>query len=112
MRVGEYSRHVNRLTHFDWQIPDHLQFLGVETADFIAGEFQLVIAFRDRVPLADEMFSKRAWLAKGRNDSRNRAKRIVVNIPGLLNVIRGLYRMTAGRGHFASVIIFEKPESE
>ena len=29
LRVGEYSKHVCKSTHFDWQIPDHLQFLSL-----------------------------------------------------------------------------------
>lgn len=108
LRVGEYSKHVRKSTHFDWQIPDHLQFLGLNTAEYLAKTFDLEIADKLRTPLAEEMFSRRAWQASGRSNLRNSIKASVVKIPFLLSTIRTAYSMTSGKGHFASTIVFAK----
>ena len=108
LRVGEYSKFVRKSTHFDWQIPDHLQFLGLETADYLSKEFNLEMVERIRTPLAEEMFSRRAWNAKGRSNLRNQVKGLITKVPLLLGTIRSAYAMTSGKDHFASTIVFAK----
>ncbi|MEM8680964.1 MAG: class I SAM-dependent methyltransferase, partial [Planctomycetota bacterium] len=96
LKVGELARDIKKSAVYDWQIPDHLQFLGLKTMDVLAGKFNFKITRHDREPLSAEMFSTWRWRVPGRSRARNLVKSTVAATPGALPLLRQLYRMQHG----------------
>jgi len=91
IKTGELQSHVKKAALHDWGIPDHLQFLGADTAAFIAQNYGLHLQICKRIPLSEEIFSLNTWTAKGRNPLRNAVKSAAVHLPGALRVMRSCY---------------------
>jgi SAM-dependent methyltransferase len=108
LKVGEMAGDVRRDAVYDWQIPDHLQFLGLRTIERLAHVHQLRIVRHERVPLADELFARSRWLVPGRSRVRDLAKQCVAHTPGALRLLRALYRRRHGTSIYSSLIVLQR----
>lgn len=108
LKVGEISREVKKSAVYDWQIPDHLQFLGLNTMPVLAQKFGFKITRHDRVPLADEMFSSSRWRSPGRSGVRNAIKSVVASAPGMLTFLKLIYRSRHGDSVYSSFIVLSR----
>ena len=109
LKVGELSPQIRKDATFDWQIPDHLQFMGLGTAEYLAKKHGFRIERHDRVPQADELFAKERWLAPGRSGLRNVIKKCVAYTPLALSLLRKRYDRKHGGTIFSSLLVL-RPE--
>jgi SAM-dependent methyltransferase len=106
IKTGEVRGHVKKSALHDWSIPDHLQFLGAHTAEFIARTYGLHPHVCRRIPLSKEMFSHRTWTAKGRSPLRNAVKSAAVRVPFALRVLRSCYESIHHQSVMSSFFVF------
>jgi 2-polyprenyl-3-methyl-5-hydroxy-6-metoxy-1,4-benzoquinol methylase len=90
-KTGEMRADVHRSAIFDWEFPDHLQFLGQRTMEYISAKYEFRIEKHVRVPLSVERFARSTWSMKGRSGVRNMLKRGVARLPFALPLMAGWY---------------------
>jgi SAM-dependent methyltransferase len=105
LKVGEFSESVTKDAVFNWGIPDHLHFLGVNTIDFICRKYGFRTLVHDRLPYSAEIFTRGRWKAPGRSTSRNLIKRFVVTVPFALSMLAKLYDIRHGGKAYSSFIV-------
>jgi len=110
LKVGEMKRHVNQNAVFDWEIPDHLHFLGIRTIEHICEKYKFRIVRHDRELFSSDLFSKYRWRMPGRSITRNFAKSIVAHTPLALNVLRSFYVKKYGENIYTSFIVLTPVE--
>jgi 2-polyprenyl-3-methyl-5-hydroxy-6-metoxy-1,4-benzoquinol methylase len=91
LKTGEVRSDVKRSAIFDWEFPDHLQFLGWRTLEYISGKYEFRIEKHLRVPLSLERFARSTWSMKGTSGVRNVIKRGVARLPFALTLMAGWY---------------------
>jgi SAM-dependent methyltransferase len=105
LKVSEMAVDVKKDSVFDWGIPDHLHFLGLNTMNYICSKYGFRILRHDRQPFSEDMFSRGRWLSPGRSRVRNLVKRAVALTPFALLLLRTLYDMRHGRKIYSSFIV-------
>ena len=105
LKVSEMAVDVRKDSVFDWGIPDHLHFLGLNTMNYICGKYGFRIIRHDRQPFSEDMFSRGRWLSPGRSQVRNLVKRVVALTPLALLILRMLYDMRHGKNSYSSFIV-------
>jgi len=111
IKVGEMTNSVNKKAIFDWGIPDHLHFLGLNTIQFLAKKYNFSVIRHERVPLSQELFSKSRWRAEGRSMARNIVKKVILRIPFALQVLASTYDLIYGKEVFSSFIVMSPRDS-
>jgi 2-polyprenyl-3-methyl-5-hydroxy-6-metoxy-1,4-benzoquinol methylase len=90
MATGEMTDGVQKSHMLNWNLGDHLYFLGDRTLDRYAETIGFAVLERQRNWLPDEMFS-REWLRmKGRSPKKNAIKTAVRLTPGGLALLRAV----------------------
>ena len=105
LKVGECTRDVEKRAIFDWGIPDHLHFLGMNTLQFISEKYGFEVLRNERRPFSYDLFSPGRWKAKGRSPARDAMKQIVRVIPFALPMLAGIYDIRYGRSVFSSFVV-------
>ncbi len=105
--VGEMTEKVKKDAVFDWSIPDHLHFLGLNTMQYICNKYGYQIHYHERHPFSKELFSTYRWKSPGRSTARNLIKRVVVMTPFALSILAKLYELRHGRNVYSSIIILK-----
>jgi SAM-dependent methyltransferase len=111
MRTGEMRRDVRKSAIFDWEIPDHLQFLGLNTLEFLAQKHGFEIQLRRRTALSKELFAPGTWRMKGRSVVRNRIKSMVARISFALPLMERCYDFVHRNSVFSSFIVLRVANS-
>lgn len=107
LKVGEMKKNIEKTDVFDWQIPDHLHFLGLNTVDYICQKFNFKVRQHRRVPLSQDMFSPIYFKSPGRSRVRNAIKKLLVYTPFALPTLAKLYDLRTGRRMYSSFIVLE-----
>lgn len=105
LKVGEMAADVKKDAVFDWGIPDHLHFLGMNTIQFICNKYGFQMIRHDRQSLSADLFSRGRWIGPGRSSIRNMAKRVVAMTPFALSILRKLYDIRYGEKIYSSFIV-------
>lgn len=105
IKTGEVSNRVKKRVVHDWGIPDHLQFLGLGTLEYLCKTYGFRIESRRRVPLSHEMFAPSAWRTDGRSALRNVIKAIVVRTPLALPLLARCYEAVHHKSVWSSFIV-------
>ena len=105
IKAGEMSPDVQKSAVFDWGIPGHLHFLGLNTMSFIADKYGFEIVRHQRVPRAHELFSRERWLAPGRSTTRNVVKQVAAHTPYALTLLANRYERKYGSSIFSSLFV-------
>ena len=111
LKVGEMASDINKDAIFDWGIPDHLHFLGVNTIRFICNKYGFKLVRHERQPLSADLFSHSRWIAPGRSSIRNIVKRAVAWTPFALFIMRKLYDRRHGNKIWSSYVVIS-PENK
>jgi SAM-dependent methyltransferase len=111
LKVGEVAPDVRKNDLFDWDIPDHLHFLGLRTIDHICRKYRFTIVRHRRVPHGQELFSQARWKTPGRSRFRNLIKTVVVHIPFALPLLAKAYELRHDQRIHSSLIVLS-PERE
>jgi hypothetical protein len=102
---------VRKSAIFDWEIPDHLQFLGLNTLEFLAQKHGFEIQLRRRTALSKELFAPATWRMKGRSAVRNRIKTIVARTSVALPLMKQFYELIHRNSVFSSFIVLRVANS-
>lgn len=105
LMVGEFPKVVRRGDIFDWGIPDHLHFLGMNTLDFICDKYGFEISKHERVPISSNLFTRSRFKTPGRSHLRNVLKLVVAYTPFALSVMKWFYDVTHQRKLYSSFIV-------
>ncbi|MGB3479114.1 MAG: methyltransferase domain-containing protein [bacterium] len=105
LKVGEMKKDVKKNSVFDWEIPDHLHFLGFNTIDYICSKYNFKIRKHLRLPYSKELFSADRWRSPGRSAFRNAIKKVVVHMPFALSILGAFYDLIYGRKMYSSFIV-------
>ena len=105
IKTGVLAPNVKRTDVFDWEIPDHLHFLGLETIHHICRKYGLILLEHHRRPLSEELFSRRSLLLAGRSTWRNAVKKILAYTPLVVELLRLLYERRHDRRVFSSLML-------
>jgi len=111
LRTGEMRKDVRKSAIFDWEIPDHLQFLGLNTLEFLAQKHGFEIQLRRRTALSKELFASGTWRMKGRSVVRNRIKSMVARISFALPLMEQFYELIHRSSVFSSFIVLRVANS-
>jgi hypothetical protein len=105
LKVTEMTEDVRQDAMFDWGIPDHLHFLGINTIKFICDKYNFRIIRHIRQPLAVDLFARWRWLLPGRSRIRNVVKYTVALTPLALTILRKNYERKHKDTIFSSFIV-------
>ena len=107
IKTGEMKQDVKRSAIFDWEFPDHLQFLGWRTLDYISARSGFRVRKHLRTSLARERFAASTWKMQGRSGLRNLLKSGVTRIPFALTLLASCYEAVHGGSISSSFIVLE-----
>lgn len=101
MATGEMTDGVQKSHVFNWNLGDHLYFLGDRTIDVYAKNLGYDVLEHRRAWLPDEMFSKEWLTVKGRDPKKNALKTAIRLTPGGLKLLRAvmLRRQADSKAH-------------
>jgi hypothetical protein len=105
LKVGEFRKDVRKTDIFDWGVPDHLHFLGLNTLDFICRKYDFTIYKHQRIPLSSDIFTRSRFKTAGRSFLRNTIKLALAYTPFALSILRKLYDMKHGRELYSSFVV-------
>jgi SAM-dependent methyltransferase len=105
MKTGELGPEVRKDDMFDWAIPIHIQFLGLETVDYLCRKYGFRMTRHIRTPLVEELFSPEMWKSPGTSIFRNMVKTAAAHTPLLLPYLARRYERRHGRNIFSSFIV-------
>ena len=107
LKVGENAENIRKTAVFDWEIPEHLHFLGLKTIGFICEKYRFQVLKHERWPLSRDLFSECYFRMPGRSGMRNLAKSLFVKLPPMLAGIRKCYEIVHGQSAQSSFIVLE-----
>jgi 2-polyprenyl-3-methyl-5-hydroxy-6-metoxy-1,4-benzoquinol methylase len=105
LRTGEMKREVKKSAIFDWEFPDHLQFLGLKTLEYISQRHRLQIQTCLRTALSSELFAPYTWKMKGRSAVRNAIKGSVARVPFSLALLARCYEFVHKESIYSSFVV-------
>ena len=108
IKTGEISSDVKRGSIFDWEVPDHVHFLGLKTIDVIAEKYGFEIISHHQVAHADELFTRARFLTRGRSKVRDLVKLFLAYTPFALSVMKSSYIKKYGKSVYSSVIVLKR----
>jgi SAM-dependent methyltransferase len=86
--TGEMTAGVRKTDQHNWNLGDHLYFLGNRTMAAYADKVGLDVVHHDRAWLPDRLYT-REWLRmKGRSAAKNAVKSTILHTPGAFPVFR------------------------
>ena len=107
-KLGEFRKDAKKSDIIDWEIPDHLHFLGHGTIDYICKKYNFRINLHEREPYSDYLFSRDRWRADGRSKLRNIIKKIILYTPFALKILSKVFNLTRGKDTYSSFIVISK----
>jgi SAM-dependent methyltransferase len=110
LKTGEMKANVKRSAIFDWEFPDHLQFFGWRTLEYIATAYGFEVEKHFRIPLSSERFARSTWCMTGRSGIRNAIKGVVAHVPLALPFLASCYD-AVHQGSISSSFIVLRAES-
>lgn len=105
LKVSEMKKDVKKGAVFDWEIPDHLHFLGLKTINVICEKYGFEILKHMRTPYSREFFSRERFISPGRSAVRNYLKKILLYTPFALSFMSKSYDVMYGKDIYSSFIV-------
>ena len=105
IKTGELAPRVRRWDLYDWGIPDHLHFLGLQTISHICRKYGFELLEHRRVPLSAELFDPKRLLVRGRSRWRNALKAAIAYTPLAARLLRLHYDLRHGRRVYSSLMV-------
>ena len=107
-KVGEVCKDVQKGSIFDWGVPDHVHFLGLNTMDFICRKYGFAISAHRRIPLSEELFTPTRFKTHGRSLIRNIVKVSLAYTPLALWILKKAYEIRYGKMVYSSFIVLTR----
>lgn len=104
MATGEMTAGIEKSHMYNWNLGDHLYFLGDRTMDRYGQKVGFEIASHQRSWFPDLLYSRESLRSKGRSGVRNAVKTSILRTPGAFGVFRSvMLRRDAGSAAHSSV---------
>lgn len=113
LQTGEIGKGARKVHQFEWELGDHLFFLGEHTIERYADQVGFSLIHRDREWCPTKVFSRDRFLLKGRFPLRNAFKSFCVHTPGVLPLLRWYMVKTrhADNPCYSSSLVLKKTAS-
>ncbi len=108
MKTGELAPDVRITDVRSWEIPDHVQWLGLDTIDYICRVFSFRKIEHMRIPSSESVFTRQRFLAPGRSKTRDVIKKIVAYTPLALPAAKRLHGFRHGCRVYSSFVVMER----
>jgi len=108
IKTGLFKKGFKKNNLFDWQIPEHVHFIGNRTMEYIAEKYRFKLVESVDIPLADELISKDFLLSPGLSTFRNLLKKIVYFTPGLSFLLKKIYTKYTKGKLYSRIVVLEK----
>jgi SAM-dependent methyltransferase len=104
MATGEMTAGIQKSHMYNWNLGDHLYFLGDRTMERYGAKVGFDIAHHQRAWFPDLLYSRESLKSKGRSGLRNAVKTTILKTPGAFPVFRSvMLRRDADSAAYASV---------
>ena len=104
MATGEMSGTIDKADMPNWNLGDHLHFLGDRTITHYADRLGFTVAHHERAWFPDLLYSRESLLSKGRSGLRDAVKTAILRTPGAYAAFRAvMLRRSAGSSAHSSV---------
>jgi len=102
--TGEMTAGIQKSHMYNWNLGDHLYFLGDRTMERYGEKVGFEVAHHERSWFPDLLYSRESLKSKGRSGLRNAVKTTILKTPGAFPLFRSLMlRRDAGSAAHASV---------
>lgn len=108
IKTGLFKKGFRKYNLFDWQIPEHLHFIGEKTMAYIAEKYNFTCIESINIPLANELITKSYLTSPGRSKLKNVLKAILCYMPGFISMFRRLYTIYTKDKNYTSIIVLQK----
>lgn len=108
IKTGLFKKGFIKNNLFDWQVPEHVHFIGDTTMHYIADHYGFNCVENMNIPLAEELITKDFLLSPGLSSFRNTLKKIIYYTPGACFVLRKIYTRYTKSKLYANIVILEK----
>jgi SAM-dependent methyltransferase len=112
LATGEMGARVEKSHMPNWNLGDHLHFLGEGTMERYAQRLGWQIAHYDRAWFPDLLYSKASLRARGRSARRNAVKTVILRTPGAFPVFRSVMLRRASDSSAYSAVFALQPVDE
>jgi len=113
MATGELSGTVDKADMPNWNLGDHLHFLGDRTITCYAERLGFTVAHHERAWFPDLLYSRESLRSKGRSGLRDAVKAAILHTPGAFAAFRALMlRRSVGSSAHSSVFALTAVRSE
>jgi SAM-dependent methyltransferase len=104
MATGEMTAGIEKSHMYNWNLGDHLYFLGDRTMERYGEKVGFEVAHHERSWFPDLLYSRESLKSKGRSGLRNAVKTTILKTPGAFALFRSvMLRRDAGSAAHASV---------
>jgi SAM-dependent methyltransferase len=112
MATGEMGPGIEKSHVYNWNLGDHLYFLGDRTMKRYGEKVGLEILAHQRTWFPDLLYSRETLRSKGRSGLRNAVKTTILRTPGAFGVFRSvMLRRHATSAAYASVFALRPADS-
>ncbi|MBK0383045.1 class I SAM-dependent methyltransferase [Pedobacter sp. SD-b] len=108
IKTGLMKKGFRKINGFDWNIPEHIQFIGEPTPEYISQKFNFNLKEKLLISLAEDLLSKQYLLSPGRYGFINLTKKIIFYFPFARVLIKKLYNLYTKNRLFTSILVYEK----
>ncbi|WP_157687409.1 class I SAM-dependent methyltransferase [Pedobacter psychrophilus] len=108
IKTGLMKNGFGKKNWYDWQIPEHIQFLGEHTPEYFAKSFNLKLVEKILIPLSEDLFSIEYLKSQGRYRNINFMKSILASLPIAVKLLKSFYNLKTGNKLFTTILVFEK----
>ncbi len=108
IKTGQYTAQVQKNSVFDWEVPDHLHFMGMKTPEYLSQKYEMKITGMESVSYADELYTRKRFLTKGRSWKRNAVKTILAFTPFAISTLKARYIKQFGDNCYSIILVMEK----
>jgi SAM-dependent methyltransferase len=108
IKTGLMENGFGKKNWYDWQIPEHIQFLGSNTPEFIANKFNFKLREKILIPLSEDLISKEYLNSPGRYSIVNFLKSFLSIFPLGVKALKNLYNWSTKNKLYTAILIFEK----
>lgn len=93
---------------YDWQIPEHIHFLGNNTPEYIADKYNFKLVQKIMIPLAKDLISKEYLLSPGRSSVMNFCKKFLLKIPFGIQLVQNVYSRYTRNKLYTTILVLER----
>jgi len=105
IKIGEFPKDVKKGNVFDWGIPAHMHFVGLNTLDFICKKYGFTILKHQRILLSEDIYTRERFKSPGGSFLRNMIKLAFAYTPFALSLLKKSHDLRHRQKLYSSFIV-------